>query len=528
VRWVTTPPQIGRDRLDDVARQSGLTPADGAEMAVRVSWSTDSELTYDPSHRRLTDEFYRLDLGAVPGDDVEVTVTGDRSLRWALIDLADRARSGQWDPGEQRHGPGFAVRGVIEGFYGSQWSDETRLDMVDFMARKRFNTFLYSPKDDAYLRREWRAPFDERGRHRLAELIAHCRDRDVDPMVGISPGLSMRYSSEEDATLLSEKIAYLVELGANPIALLFDDIPQTLQHPADIEIFLDLATAHAETANRVRDRLGAGTLVVCPTVYWGDGDEEYISRLSDLLDHRIDLFWTGRAICSPAITATEAAHFTRSNHRPPLYWDNYPVNDVAMGNEMHIGPYQNRDPLLERFSRGVMANAMEYPEASKIALATIGDFLWDPARYEPERSWESAIAGVAGESDAPALAAFADTVRASCLSDPEPVRVGNALQRFGFELEHGHPEQARSELATLAGELTAAADHLLGDEIENRALQSELRPWLTKFRLGAEAVAALAQGADRNALAAALSDFKQDPHRVFGDVLEMALTDAIT
>ena len=132
-------------------------------------------------------------------------------------------------------------------------------------------------------------------------------------------------------------------------------------------------------------------MVVCPTIYWGAGDEDYISRLGAELDPRIDLFWTGRAICSPAITSEEAAHFSRVNRRPPLYWDNYPVNDVAMSNEMHIGPYQNRDSVLDRFSHGVMANAMEYPEASKIALATIADYLWDPAGYEPDRAWEAAV-----------------------------------------------------------------------------------------------------------------------------------------
>ena len=49
-------------------------------------------------------------------------------------------------------GPAFAIRGVIEGFYGTPWSDEQRLDMIDFLAAHRFNTFLYTPKDDPFLR----------------------------------------------------------------------------------------------------------------------------------------------------------------------------------------------------------------------------------------------------------------------------------------------------------------------------------------------------------------------------------------
>jgi hyaluronoglucosaminidase len=183
-----------------------------------------------------------------------------------------------------------------------------------------------------------------------------------------------------------------------------------------------------------------------------------------------------------------------------------------------------------------MANAMEYPEASKIALATIADYLWDPSSYHPDQSWPKAIAQVAGEADAVAMTAFADNVRASCLSDPEPIRLTAALQRFAFEVEYGDADAAGHQLSTFAVELGAAADHLLGDAVENRALLNELRPWLTKFRVGAAAVNALAMYATtapisetgREVLAAYLTQLRSDPYRVFGDVLEMTIADLIT
>lgn len=537
VRWQSLPHEIGSEAIDEMAIGSGLTPGDGpgTDLTVSVRWSGDPDLSYDPVHRRRTDEAYLVELGQSAGDEIELTVTGTRSLRWALVDLNRRAQ-GKWQPGRYRSSPGFAVRGIIEGFYGRPWSDEARLDMIDFAARNRFNTFLYAPKDDRFLRREWRSPFDEPSRIRLEEVVTRCISRDIDAMVGISPGLSMRYSSRDDSGLLAEKIVSIIETGATRIALLFDDIPPTLQHPEDVDTFPDLAAAHAQTANRVFDVVGPDLpMVVCPTIYWGAGDEDYISRLGAELDPRVDLFWTGRAVCSPAITADEAAHFSRVNRRPPLYWDNYPVNDVAMINEMHIGPYQNRDSALDRFSQGVMANAMEYPEASKIALATIADYLWDPSGYEPDRAWEAAITQVAGEADARAMMTFADTVRASCLSDPEPHGLTSALQRLAFQIEVDD-KAVGADLAAFAGELTAAAEHLLGDGVENQSLQAELMPWLLKFRRGAEAVDALAvHTADgkvsddgRTTVAEFRSLLRSDPHRVFGDVLDMALTDAIT
>lgn len=539
VRWLSVSPEIDCERLDTVARQSGLDPTDdrSPDLVVTVAWSSDPNLTFDPVRRRRTDEIYLLDLGTSPAVNNTITVTSARSLRWALVDLAERMHLGPWTTGEFRCGPSFPIRGVIEGFYGRPWTHQERLAMVDFAARNRLNTILYAPKDDPYLRRDWRTPHADESRERLTEMITRCRERDIDPMVGISPGLSMRYSSAQDAESLSSKITALVEAGAASIALLYDDIPNRLQHTADIEAFPSLAAAQFQVANRIHDQLQeiGVPLVVCPTIYWGEGDEPYISQLGEGLDPRIDMFWTGRAICSPAITATEAAHFTRINHRPPLYWDNYPVNDVAMTNEMHIGPYQNRDPLLARFSSGIMANAMEYAEASKIALATVADYLWDADGYDPDVSSMKAITQVAGEADAVAMQAFADTVRTSCLSDPDPVALSGALQEFTFEVEYGDPAAARIRLEAFAEEVRLAAAHLLSSHVENRALQAELAPWLTKFELGAHAIGALAAHAStrdlttpegRSIMADVLRRLRNDDHRVFGDVLEMTLADA--
>ena len=110
----------------------------------------------------------------------------------------------------------------------------------------------------------------------------------------------------------------LLDAGADCVALLFDDIPPYLQHPADLDAFGSLAEAHAEVSNHVADELGSRSipLAVCPTGYHGEGDEEYLVTLGSLLDGRVDLFWTGRAICAPAITAAEAVAFARCPTSP--------------------------------------------------------------------------------------------------------------------------------------------------------------------------------------------------------------------
>lgn len=498
--------------------------------------SDDPALTYDAEHRRLTDESYQLDLADSPRGDNVVTVTGRRSLRWALADLSRLVERKLWKRGRSREAPAFATRGIIEGFYGSPWSQRERLDMVDFAAQNRLNTIMYCPKDDPFQRAEWRDARSDAERERLLAFVRRCLDRDVDPMVGVSPGLSMEYSSLRDNRLLEAHFASLVELGATRVALLLDDIPDHLQHPGDLECFPDLASAHSSVANRLHDHLVAEgvSLAVCPTTYWGRGDEEYLCRLGNALDPRIDLFWTGRAICSPAITAAEAVVFSRSANRPPLYWDNYPVNDVAMINEMHVGPYRGRDPFLHRFSAGVMANAMEYPEASKIALATVADYLWDPVSYNPGRSLHYAVKQVGGSEDAEALAAFIDVSLGSCLSEPDPPQLSRAIESFRFNVRYGVTLAAKQELARVAAELQEAASRLLSCDVSNLRLQQELRPWLEKFAVGAQAMSAISRFwpdeqpmsvADRKKVMALKDALETNPVRLFGEAIESLLAD---
>ncbi|MEM8563363.1 MAG: beta-N-acetylglucosaminidase domain-containing protein, partial [Pseudomonadota bacterium] len=47
------------------------------------------------------------------------------------------------------------LRGVVEGFYGRPWSFQTRTDYAQFIADLGLNTYLYCPKSDPYLRKQW-------------------------------------------------------------------------------------------------------------------------------------------------------------------------------------------------------------------------------------------------------------------------------------------------------------------------------------------------------------------------------------
>ena len=423
---------------------------------------------------------------------------------------------------------------MLEGFYGNPWTHEQRLELLGFMASRGMNTYVYAPKDDPRMRRDWRAAYEGVDLRRLNELVNRSQAAAVDLMFCVSPGLTMRYSDEEDVDALCDKLAAVAELGVGSFGLLFDDIPPDLQHDADREAFDTLADAHVAVANQVYERLERGTrLTVCPTVYSGIGTEPYLAILGAGLEPGIDVFWTGRATCSPTLDVRDAATFERTARRPATYWDNYPVNDVSMSFELHIGPYRGRDPHLFRHAFGVVANGMELFEASKIPIATIADYLMAPEAYDAEKSWRRAIRDVAGDADLEAFALFADNVRSSAISPEDAPAVTSALQAFAFRTDQGDAATAASELGTLAERLVAAARHLLHGPVENRPLIAECRPWIEAFEVGAIALRHIATLALERRLEqdgpAELRPYlvrlRQARVRVFGNVLDMALAD---
>jgi hyaluronoglucosaminidase len=421
---------------------------------------------------------------------------------------------------------------VVEGFYGRPWTHEQRLDLVEFIAARGMNTLVYAPKDDPFVRREWRAPYDGTDLVRLSELTDHCQRSGVALVYCLSPGLSIQYSSDTDLDALVRKFESVAGLGVSSFGLLLDDIPLELQHPDDLAAFEDLVDAHITLVGRLFERIAdRGTLIVCPTVYWGCGDEDYIASLGRGIDPRVDLFWTGRAICSPTIDLTDAATFARATARPATYWDNYPVNDVAMRHELHIGPYRGRDRHLARFATGVIANGMELFESSKIAFATIAEYLAAPENFDPESSWQTALRDIVGTADLEAFTLFADNVRSSCLSAEDAPMVTKALESFEFRRYQGDGRAAGAALAAVADRLLGAADHLLRGPVVNRALIAECRPWIEAFETGAQALRCAAglaaedrlEAEGRAQLSTYLNRLRAARVRVFGDAVVMAL-----
>jgi hypothetical protein len=260
--------------------------------------------------------------------------------------------------------------GIVEGFYGRPWSHQTRLDYVDYLAQLNLNTYLYCPKADPYLRKRWQEEWPGESRGQLRALAEKCRAMEVLWGVGLSPFSLYTDYGRQQRRQLKAKLDRLAEFGAPLLAILFDDMPGGVK---------DLAERQAEILCDVRCWATGVRLLVCPTYYsfdpvlerhFGAMPENYLSRLGAALPDGIDVFWTGNAVCSSAISAEDVRAAVELLGRPVTLWDNYPVNDGAVrSNFLYCHPLADRDPGMRPLLRGHLCNPMNQGVLSLPALA---------------------------------------------------------------------------------------------------------------------------------------------------------------
>lgn len=438
----------------------------------------------------------------------------------------------------------FAIRGVVEGFYGPPYTFPERDALIAFMGRHGLNYYLYGPKNDRQHRNRWREPYPDAIMAKFARIVAGAREAGVRFCYALAPSVSVRYADEADFALICAKLGALYDAGARDFCLFFDDISALLADEADRAAFDSPAAAHAAIANRVLAWLWARdpacTLSMVPTEYAGVAPfSPYLHQLGDRLRPEVDLFYTGRAICSATVGVAETRDFAAAARRPPIIWDNYPVNDLTMRSELHIGPLRGREPGLHAVARGFIAQPMLQPTASQVPLATAVAYLAAPHGYEPWAAWERALAEVAGES-APALRAFAECSLHSELGGPEAPRLEQLVAAALAKLNAGErptESPALAELDAYIRELDAAGYHLK-NRMENLALRAELLPWIDALDCWYDAswraiavLRALERGepADgllhmmRECYAEALGHHKRYAGRILAPLVELAL-----
>jgi protein O-GlcNAcase / histone acetyltransferase len=289
--------------------------------------------------------------------------------------------------------------GVVEGFYGPPWTPGQRLQLFDSMRAWGLNTYFYAPKDDLKHRALWREDYDTAELDAMRALIRAARERSLNFIYGLSPGLDIRYSKVAERERIQGRIAQLLHAGCDHFALLFDDLPGAL-HPDDQERFASVADAQATLANAVRAWLGEqrpqARFLFCPTPYcdrmarWQLGGAGYLDVIGARLDPAIDVLWTGPEIVSREIPVASIRALQARIRRPPVLWDNLHANDYD-GRRLFCGPYAGRTRELLDHVRGILSNPnTEYP-VNYVPLRTLAGFLSGHGTWEPRAAYLEAM-----------------------------------------------------------------------------------------------------------------------------------------
>ncbi len=389
-------------------------------------------------------------------------------------------------------------RGVLEAFYGRPWSWSERHAMLDFMQEVGFNAYLYAPKNDPVHRNRWQEPYTTAEWAAFGRLAAHAQAGGTEFIFGLS-ALAFGYSNSAHLAVLQGKLRAARAQGIRSFALLLDDLPSRFENSEDLTVFPDLARAQAWLANTLLQDVGPdGELYFCPTEYHGSGNSAYLWALGSALDPQVQVFWTGREVCSRTLSAANLKGVTDALRRAPVIWDNFPVNDLDMQMDLHVAPLTGRTPDLVGAAGGYFAAPGARPAASRVSLRTTAAYLHDPGAYDPGEAFQDSLrASTATPDEAAALAFLADLARRTPLVPTEEVlhhALWPAIDAF-WAARRGPPAVAGPELPgrpspqpvtpdetplrTVAREMERHAETLA--HLRDPALRADLAPWTAKL-----------------------------------------------
>lgn len=282
--------------------------------------------------------------------------------------------------------------GIIEGFYGAPWTQEMRLDVIDFLSETGMAAYIYAPKDDPYHRELWRAPYPQEMREALRVLAERAEENDVRFIFAVSPGLSLHFTGEageRDFADLMVKFRAMHDIGIRSFAVFFDDIDN--REGSAQAIFLNrVARSIAE------EHLSEAPLLTVPVEYFledmvEDGKKKMYTRdFSMTLDPSIDVCYTGIGVAkSPLSAATSEAAASLYDRQMTIWW-NYPVNDYMEG-KWALGAVEGISPDVTSSAKAIYFNPMPNWRLSRLALRTGADFARDPIHYDAAASMERAL-----------------------------------------------------------------------------------------------------------------------------------------
>lgn len=464
-----------------------LLPEEAPDAGFRICIGTQGDKTVGNWRKRIPQkpEGYFL---KIEKDRIVIAGADERGTYYGVQTLAQLLTLGKLPLAEVTDYPDVPFRGVVEGFYGTPWSQEDRIRQLDFYGQNKMNVYLYGPKDDPYHSTpHWRKPYPPQEAEQLKQLVDKARENNVIFYWAIHPGQDIRWN-EEDRRLLLQKFENMYQLGVRGFAVFFDDISgegTKADKQAELLNYID--------NHFVQAKKDVAPLVMCPTEYnksWAKVEGGYLTTLGEKLNKGIQIMWTGNRVIA-TIDRPSLDFINPLIKRKAYIWWNFPVSDYVR-DHLLLGPvYGNGLDIADGMSAFV-SNPMEHAEASKIALYSVADYTWNMEQYDSDTSWKRAIHDLM-----PLHAEYLETF-ATHNSDlgknghgfrrEESVRLQPALSALlkSYREKNEIDETAYRQVEEECRKIILSADMLLASGNENHPLIDEIRPWLTQFKLVGE------------------------------------------
>ena len=307
------------------------------------------------------------------------------------LDATEVARLGKLPIGRILDWPDMPYRGVVEGYYGTPWSHEARLNQFRFYGRNKINSYIWAPKDDPYHHGyECRTPYPEAEAAQITELAETARKNYVKFIWAIHPANTVDWSCEggkPDLDSLCAKLELMYELGVRHFGVFVDDSEGAISKASNQSKLCSYISEHFVAKHK-----DVGPIIMCPTGYtraWTPAS--WLQELGAELHPDIRVMWTGNGVAYK-IELEGQQWVRKALGRPTFIWWNWPCTDycrsqLAMGRTYEL----SQDPSMKELINGFVANPMEWPEASKIALFGVADYTWNIVNFESEKNWQAGI-----------------------------------------------------------------------------------------------------------------------------------------
>lgn len=297
-------------------------------------------------------------------------------------------------------------RGFIEGYYGNPWSNEDRIDLMQFGSEIKMNQYIYAPKDDPLHNARWRELYDEEDSDsddsltKIADLAQAGNESKCFFVYALHPFMNnpvnlsdSRY--DEEIQVVQAKFEQVIrKAGVRQIAILEDDATGETAERV-IRFLNDMQAWLEELQEEIPDL--KTDILYCPTCYMSTTDAK-MTAISEGVSDKIHIVVTGGKIWGEVSSEFSTAFFNGLNGngkgRYPYMWVNWPCNDNTKDSQIMGGQNYILHTGVEPGSyEGIVLNPIQESESSKVGIFTASDYCWNiwQDASEGEQAWDDAF-----------------------------------------------------------------------------------------------------------------------------------------